>query len=39
MTDTEVLNAVQRARSIYKAAVTRANKRYNTAANEAFTFF
>lgn len=39
MTDTEVLNAVQRARSAYKSAVTRANKRYNAAANEAFTFF
>ena len=39
MTDTEVLNAVQRARSTYKSAVTRANKRYNVAANDAFAFF
>lgn len=39
MTDTEVLDAVQRARSAYKSAVTRAHKRYNAVANEAFTFF
>lgn len=39
MTDTEVLDAVRRARSAYKSAMTRANKRYNAAADEAFAFF
>jgi hypothetical protein len=39
MTDTDVLNAVQKARTAFKAATTRANKRYNVAADEAFTFY
>lgn len=39
MTDGEVLAAVQRARSSYRAAVTRANRRRDAAIAEAFAFF
>ena len=39
MSDAEVLDLVAKARRAYKSAFTRANKRYNVAANEAVVSF